>query len=209
VSKGHTPAQLLALASTSAGRTGRQAEFAAFVGWDKSHVTRLKQLGQLVLTADGLVDYPASLRRIADNADPARDAQRQVAAAKRAPAPESAPAPQPPAPPAAPTPDVDPKYASSRADKEYWAAQTAKLEYEQLVGKVVYRADVDKVVADVTLQFRQALENQPHRLADRLVGLDLAAIRHRLRDDGQEILAELARGFAKRLQQLGQQQGST
>lgn len=200
MSKGHTPAQLLALATTCAGRTGRQAEFAAFVGWDKSHVTRLKQLGQLELTADGLVDYPASLRRIADNADPARDAQRQVAAAKRAPAPEAAPAPPPPAAPL----DVDPKYASSRADKEYWAAQTAKLEYEQLVGKVVYRADVDKVVADVTLQFRQALENQPHRLADRLVGLDLAAIRHRLRDDGQEILAELARGFAKRLQQLGQ-----
>jgi hypothetical protein len=202
MSKGLTPAQLLALASTSEGRSGRQAEFAAFVGWDKSHVTRLKQLGQLVLTGAGLVDYTASLRRIAENADPARDAQRQ-AAAVRSPAPDPAPS----APPPAPAPDVDPKYASSRADKEYWAAQTAKLEYEQLVGKVVYRADVDKVVADVTLQFRQALENQPHRLADRLVGLDLAAIRGRLRDDGQEILAELARGFAKRLQQLGTQGG--
>jgi hypothetical protein len=200
VSKGLTPAQLLALAGKCDGLVGRQAEFAAFVGWDKSHVTRLKQLGHLVLTDAGLVDYPASLRRIAENADPARDAQRQAAAA-RSPAPPSAPE----VPPPAPAPEVDPKYASSRADKEYWAAQTAKLEYEQLVGKVVYRADVDKVVADVALQFRQALENQPHRLADRLVGLDLAAIRGRLREDGQEILAELSRGFAKRLQQLGQQ----
>ena len=204
MSKGLTPAQLLALADKAAGARGRQAEFAAFVGWDKSHVTRLKQLGQLVMLDGGLVDYAASLRKIADNADPGRDAQRQ-AAAQRSPAP-----PSPPEAPEAPAaPPVDPKYAASRADKEYWAAQTAKLEYEKATGLVVYRADVDKVVADVALQFRQALENQPHRLADRLVGLDLVAIRTRLRDDGQEILTELALGFAKRLQQLGQQQGAS
>ena len=203
MSKGLTPAQLLALADKAAGARGRQAEFAAFVGWDKSHVTRLKQLGQLVMLDGGLVDYAASLRKIADNADPGRDAQRQ-AAAQRSPAP-----PSPPEAPEAPAaPPVDPKYAASRADKEYWAAQTAKLEYEKATGLVVYRADVDKVVADVALQFRQALENQPHRLADRLVGLDLVAIRTRLRDDGQEILTELARGFAKRLQQLGQGSGA-
>jgi hypothetical protein len=199
MSKGLTPAQLRALADTCAGKVGRQSEFAAFVGWDKAHVTRLKQLGHLVITDAGLVDYPASLRRIADNADPARDAQRQVAAA-RTPAAE-APAPaQTPAPP----PEVDPKYATSRADKEYWAAQTARLEYEKATSQVVNRAEVTKVVTDVVLQFRQALENQPHRLADRLVGKDLADIRGRLRDDGQEILAELSRGFAKRLQALGQ-----
>lgn len=192
MSKGLTPAELLALAGTCQGRAGRQSEFAAFVGWDKSHVTRLKQLGQLVLTDAGLVDYPASLRRIAENADPARDAQRQ-AAAERSPAPE-----------APPPPEVDPKYATSRADKEYWAAQTAKLEYEKATGQLVNRAEVTRAVSDVVLQFRQALENQPHRLADRLVGQDLAAIRTRLRDDGQEILAELTRGFGKRLQALGQ-----
>lgn len=197
MSKGLTPAELLALATTCQGRAGRQSEFAAFVGWDKSHVTRLKQLGQLEITDAGLVDFAASLRNISENADPARDAQRQVAASRT---PDVAP------PPAAP--EVDPKYATSRADKEYWAAQTAKLEYEKATSQVVSRADVTKVVTDVVLQFRQALENQPHRLADRLVGKDLADIRGRLRDDGQEILAELSRGFAKRLQQLGAQEGN-
>lgn len=197
MSKGLTPAQLLALADTCQGRTGRQSEFAAFVGWDKAHVTRLKQLGQLVLTDAGGVDFPASLRRIADNADPARDAQRQAAAERSAPA-DATP---PPVPPAA---EVDPKYATNRAEKEYWAAQTAKLEYEKATSQLVNRTEVAKVVTDVVLQFRQALENQPHRLADRLVGQDLAAIRARLRDDGQEILAELSRGFARRLQALGQ-----
>jgi hypothetical protein len=185
MSKGLSPGDLLELAGTCAGQVGRQSEFAAFVGCDKSHVTRQKQLGLLVLTESGLVDFAASLKRIAENADPARDAQRAKAADQPAPR------------------VVDPKYADSRADKEYWAAQTAKLEYERLIGQLVYRADVDKAVADVVLQFRQALENQPHRLADRLVGLDLAAIRARLRDDGQEILTELARGFGRRLQGSG------
>lgn len=194
MSKGLTPVALLALAGTCEGRSGRQAEFAAFVGWDKSHVTRLKQRGQLVLTSAGLVEFPASLRRIAENADPARDAQRQVAA-QRSPSTDN---PRPPA-----SPEVDPKYATSRADKEYWAAQTTKLEYEKATGQLVNRADVTKVVADVVLQFRHALENQPHRLADRLVGQDLESIRARLRDDGQEILAQLSRGFTKRLQALG------
>lgn len=196
MSKGHSPAQLLAIADGCEGRCGRQAEFATFVGWDKSHVTRLKQLGQLVLNDAGAVDFAASLRRIAYNADPARDPQRQAAASARGAGTE---------PPPADTAPVDPKYASSRADKEYWAAQTARLEYERLTSQVVYRSDVEKIVADVTLQFRQALENQPHRLADRLVGLDLQGIRSRLRDDGQEMLGELARSFAARLRQLEQQ----
>jgi hypothetical protein len=192
------------------GRTGRQAEFAAFVGWDKSHVTRLKQLGQLVFTDAGLVDFPASLQRLAEHADPGRDAQRKVAAQRRAAAaaPASAQPPAAPpatAPPAAPGADADepddgsPKYAASRATKEYWAAQRERVEYERVVGELVRRVDVDKAIADVALQLRQAIENQTHRLADRLVGLDLDGIRARLREDGQHMLGEMSRGFAKRL----------
>jgi hypothetical protein len=203
------PADLRALASTCAGRTGRQAAFAAFVGWDKSHVTRLKQLGQLELTTGGLVDFPASLRRIADNADPARDAQRQAAADRRPAQQETAPAQPAAAPDTTPEADADkpddvdgPKYSAARATKEYWSARTAQVEYERLTGELVRRTDMDKAVADAAMQFRQAVENQPHRLADRLVGLTLDEIRTRLRDDGQQMLAELSRGFAKRMQQL-------
>jgi hypothetical protein len=203
-----TPADLRTLAATCApGQAGRQSAFAAFAGWDKSHVTRLKQLGQLVLDDAGRVLFAASLQRIADHADPARDAQRDVAAARRATAPQTAPAVPPPAgdrdPDAPEDPDDDPdapKYAASRATKEYWAAQTAKVEYERLVGELVRKADVDKAVADAAIQFRQAIDNQPHRLADRLVGKDLEQIRALLRDDGQHMLGELSRGFAKRLQ---------
>lgn len=189
MSRGLSPEALLRLADECRGEFGAQSAFAKRVGIDKSHVSRLKQMGLLVFDAAGQVDFEASLRRIAENADPARQAQRRVAAGGKADASGSA------------QDDEDPKYASSRASKEYWAARTAKVEYERLVGQLVYRADVDKAVADVVLQFRQAVENQPHRLADRLVGLDLAAIRARLRDDGQEILAELVRAFSRRLQE--------
>lgn len=186
-----TVADLLRLAQQAQqqGLRGSQAEFARFVGWDKSHVTRLKQLGQLVL-ADGVVDFAASLLRLAEHADPARDAQRAVAAPPSSPqgTPEDEDEDQGPT-----------KYAESRATKEYWAAQTAKVEYERLVGAVVRREAVDKAIADAAALFRQAVDNQPHRIADRLVGLPLDRVRALLKDDGQQMLAELARGFAKRM----------
>lgn len=195
-----TPDDLLRLAQQHAGRTGRQSEFAATVGWDKSHVTRLKQLGQLVLCANGAVDFAASLRRIADHADPARDAQRAAAARQRGGADDEA------------DDDDDPddterdtgskRYAASRATKEYWAAKTAEVEYQRLVGEIVDRADVERAVADVVTVFRQVVDNQPHRLADRLVGLELDQIRACLREDGERMLGELQRGFARRLAEL-------
>jgi hypothetical protein len=162
-------------------------------------------LGQLVLADGGQVDFGASLQRIAEHADPARDPQRQAAAARRPEADTK--------PPAAgdDEPEGDgnePKYASSRATKEYWAAKTAQVEYEKLVGELVSRAAVDKAVADAAHQFRQAVENQPHRLADRLVGLDLEQIRAALREDGQQLLGELQRGFAKRLQTAASSTGA-
>jgi hypothetical protein len=198
-----TPADLQRLAAETGGRRGSQAEFARLVGWDKSHVTRLKQLGQLVLAADGAVDFAASLRRIADNADPGRDAQRNTAAAKRPDAPAGAAKPPDGDDDKDKPDDIDgPKYSAARATKEFWAARTAQVEYERLTGELVRRTDMDKAVADAAMQFRQAVENQPHRLADRLVGLTLDEIRTRLRDDGQQMLAELSRGFAKRMQQL-------
>lgn len=196
-----SPQDLLRLAADTGDRFGSQAEFARLVGWDKAHVTRLKQLGQLVLTEEGRVVFGASLRRIAEHADPGRDAQREAAAQRRPAAPA--------APPAAPD-DTEPegtgpKYADSRATKEYWAAKQAELEYQRASGELVRRDAVEKAVADAAMQFRQAVDNQPHRLADRLVGLDLDQIRARLREDGEQMLGELSRGFAKRLQAMREQ----
>ena len=61
--------------------TSTQAEFAALLGKDKSYVTRLKQAGRLVITADGLVDVEKSQALIAATADPSR---AEVMAARNA-----------------------------------------------------------------------------------------------------------------------------
>lgn len=189
------------------GLSGSQAEFARFLGCDKSHVTRLKQLGQLVMADERTVDFAASLLRLAEHADPARDAQRAAAGSET---PEKPPPPAPGGPQGAPNDedeDQGPKYAESRATKEYWAARTAQVEYERMVGALVQREHVVKAIADAAAMFRQAVENQPHRLADRVVGLPLDRVRALLRDDGQQMLAELSRGFAKRLAMAAEGEG--
>lgn len=58
-----------------------QSEFAALIGKHKSYVTRLKQAGRLVLTADGLVDVEKSKAMIAATADPSRNAAVEARAA--------------------------------------------------------------------------------------------------------------------------------
>ena len=231
-------AVLQRLAAQHAGRRGSQAELAALVGWNRSHVTRLKDRGQIVTAEDGRVDFGASLRRIAEQADPARDAQRDAAARRRraaaaavavplavvaaptasaeasAPASHAAP-PAPAAPPAAGRPadipdaadygqdDADAqRYSSSRARREYWAAKSAELDYHRALGRIVERAEVERAVADVTVTFRQAVDNQPHRLADRLVGQDLDQIRALLREDGERMLGDLQRAFGRALDEL-------
>ncbi len=184
-------------------RAGSQADFARFVGWDKSHVTRLKQAGQLVMAEDGKsVNFAGSLRRILDQADPARDAQRAEAAGRRPAAAHS----QPPgneddgALPAGDSASLS--YATSRARKEHWQSELARLEYERAVGQVVPRREVELAMADAAMVFRQALENMPHRVAPDLVGRDLDAVRAMLKGEAQAILAELSRAFAQRLAQL-------
>lgn len=192
--------------------TGTQADFARFVGWDKSHITRLKQAGQLVMAEDGKsVNFAASLRRILDQADPARDAQRAEAAGRRPPA--AAPAPESTQQAALPPGNEDDgalpagdsaslSYATSRARKEHWQSELARLEYERAVGQVVPRREVELAMADAAMVFRQALENMPHRVAPDLVGKDLDAVRAMLKGEAQSILAELSRAFAQRLAQL-------
>lgn len=199
-----TVADLRRLAEQAGDQAGIQADFARYVGWDKSHVTRLKQQGLLEFNADGAVAFAASLRRIAEHADPARDAQRAATAGSAGgPHGQVQAAGGPPGPPGTPPAEgegvVSPQYAESRAAKEFWAARTAQVEYERLVGDLVRRQAVDNAITDAASLFRQAVENQPHRLADRLVGQPLERVRALLRDDGLQMLAELQRGFAKRM----------
>jgi hypothetical protein len=194
VTKPTTPAELRALAATCEARTGRQVEFAAFVGWDKSHVTRLKQQGYLVLVSGGAVDFAASLRRIAENADPERDAQREAAAARRVTTNVAPPTPSADAPddetdeePAANTPT----YAAWRADEKRWDAVKRRMEVKQAAKELVLVKRLDGPLADQLTRIRQRLESIEYRLADRLVGKTLDEIRNLLREEMEATLEDL------------------
>lgn len=198
------PPDLRALhaAAASQGMAGKQSAFAGFVGWDKSHVTRLKQRGQIVVRDDGLVDYAASLELILGNADPSRDAQRQRAAERR-PEPPARPPLDDGAPPEGESSDAM-AYATARARKEHWQAEQARIDYERSIGTLVPRVDVEAAIDDASAVFRSALDNLPHRVAPELVGQEVDTIRAILRGEVQAVLQELTQAFASQVAQAAQ-----
>lgn len=168
----------------------KQAEFARLIGVERSYVTALKKSGRLVLDAAGLVLVEASKKRIAETADPNRDdvklrwqQQRQE-------------------PEAAAAPVVDHDFQQSRAKKEHYQAEQARIEYERSIGKLIERQHVDAAIADVVTTLRHALENLPHRAAADLVGKDLDAIRALLKQEVHGALVELERAFGERMREM-------
>ena len=164
--------------------TATQSEFAAILGKDKSYVTRLKQAGRLVLTAEGLVDVEKSQALIAATADPSRVAAtegRQVDSA-------------PPRQAAAPGSDaIGNSYQTAKAVNEKYKALTAKLEYEKASGKLVDAGEVALFAADLAATFRGALEVLPDRLAPELVPLsETEVVRAVLVESFEQVLTDLA-----------------
>ena len=175
--------------------TATQAEFARLIGVQKSYVTKLKEQGRLVMSADGkLVDVEASKQRIQQTADPNRDDVSQRFEKPKAPDTNRQ------------TGDIGNSYQAARAVKEKYSAMQAKLDYEKAIGKVVDTADVQAVVEDVITQFRQGLENLPYRLAPELVGLDLDGIRAALKQEVFDALAKMQRGFVRQMEEIGKQE---
>lgn len=173
-----------------------QAEFARLVGVARSYVTALKKDGRIVLNAIGNVLVEESKRRILETADPNRDdvvsrwakarGETTIAATKEPEADE----------PESPT------FANARARKEHAAADIAEMERDKLRGQLVERVAVEVAVEDVMTIVRQALEQQPHRVAPMLVGQDLDAIRALLKQENNAALAGMVREFQQRIRQM-------
>lgn len=183
-------------------QTCTQAEFARLLGVAKSYVTKLKEHGRLVMSADGkLVDIEASRARIAATADPSKpDVSAKWVRPAAVEKPEAEDGDDVPA-------SGSSKYHDARATKEHYAALSAKLDYEKAIGKVVDKADVQAVVEDVITQFRWGLENLPYRLAPELVGQDLDGIRAALKQEVFDSLAKMQRGFIRQMEEIGKQEG--
>ena len=74
--------------------TGTDAEFARFLGVNKSTVCRARKAGRLVIAADGLVDFDASAARWHETAGGRTDVAARHAANRGAVIPKAQPAPK-------------------------------------------------------------------------------------------------------------------
>ncbi len=157
-----------------------RAQFARANGYSKSSVTRFQHAGRLVMVGD-LVDPVASLKRIADTADPARDDVTRRHAEGRADGGL-------PLPPQGSVGRADNGYQGARALKEKYAALSAKLEYEKAAGDLIAKADVDASLISFATSVRAKLEQMADQLAPVLGPVtDL--------DEVHALLSEHARGL--------------
>ena len=160
-----------------------QSEFATLLGKDKSYVTRLKQAGRLVITADGQVDVEKSQALIASTADPSRAAAVEARASEQLGKERSAPQDN----------AIGNSYQTARAVNEKYKALIAKLEYEKSSGKLIEADEARLFAADLAATFRAALEVLPDRLAPELVPLrETEAVRAVLVESFEQVLIDLA-----------------
>jgi len=179
-----------------------QSEFARLIGVGRSYITALKKADRLVLNAIGNVLVEESRQRIIETADPNRDDVMQRWARQRG-QPETVETEEPEG---EEKPVGGHDYQKSRAQKEHYLAEQARIQFERDIGKLVEKSEVDAAVSDVVTTFRQALENLPHRTAPELVSKDLDAIRATLKQEVHGALAEMEREFSKRIEQMGSEE---
>lgn len=192
--------------------TLKQIEFAALLGVSRSYITKLKADGRLIMVGDR-VDVEASRVRISETADPHRDdvasrwaehrdrAATAAASASDLPLDDDDALPED-APATSALRSASSSYVDARARKEQAQADIAEMERDKARGLLIERQAVEAAVEDVMTTVRQALEQQPHRLAPLLVGQDLDAIRITLKQETTRILSEMVHTFAKRLRQI-------
>lgn len=162
-----------------------QTKFADLLGVNKSHITRLKQRGCLVLDEQGLVLVEASKARIAETKGGRDDVAARHAAEK-----------------GQQTPKPDESRVSAQTRKEMAQADIAEMERDQLRGKLIERELVEQALADVVAFARQGIENLPHRVAGQLVGKDFDAIMATLKQEVVTLMGDMHREAGKGLAEL-------
>lgn len=175
-----------------------QSEFAAALGVHKSHVTRLKQAGRLVLDESGRVLVEESRARIAETAEPSRDdVAARYAAARGRRAGGAADQAQPAA--ADPSAErVGGGYQTARAVKEKYLALAAKRDYEQSCGKLIEAEKVRAAIADAVTILRSRLEALPATAGPQVAAeSDAARCVALLRDHVEQYLQDMSNHFSR------------
>lgn len=146
-----------------------QAEFARQIGVARSYVTALKSAGRLVLDSQGKVLVEESKASIArSNGAPERAAV------------------------------VEPVFSEARDKKEHYAAELARMDYEERCGKLMKASDVISVISSALVSLRTQLESFPDLMAPQLASInDEQRIRAMLADSIEALLAELSHQMAQ------------
>lgn len=177
-----------------------QSDFAELIKVKPPYVTRLKQKGRLVLTADGKrVLVAESIARIRAARDPARGGDRSAGAGdagaargtSNTPTAREAFGPQPQG--------NGLVYQDEAAREKRAAAQLRELELGERAGSLVIAAEVDLQVFNLARAARDALMAIPDRVATILAAeTDPIAVHARLTAECRKVCDELAARDATR-----------
>lgn len=141
--------------------TATRAEFARQRGVNRSTVTRWIERGQVVLTDDGQIDVAASEAMLAGTSG-----ARPDVAARHAVGRAGGQAAVPPQVPAGGDADrIGNSYQTARAVREKYAALRARAEYEQMLGNLLARDDVELAMKSIGAAVRAALDVLPDQTA--------------------------------------------
>ncbi len=166
-----------------------QSEFADHIGVNRSHVTQLKNAGRLVMQ-DGKVDVEASIRRIDDTKDPAKEGvakrHQQERSQKEQEKTEKAPIAS----------GSGSRFQLAKAWRAESDALKADIEVKTLCGQLLVADEVKMAVADGDTIIRNRLESLPDILAPQLSAeTDEQKIRSMLMDHIESLLGDLSRSF--------------
>ena len=191
-----------------------QSDFARKHGISKMRVTRLKQMGRLVLDESGKILESETIDLIRETTDLAKPSflDRLGGESDRSPREPSPPADIDPFAAAAGATDGAPitSYAEARAIREKYLALSAKQTYERESGELVPVSDYRHAVASAGIVFRRQLESLAPRLAPELAAeMDVSRVRALLAEAVEAVLLATSQEFERQAQRITQTVGVT
>lgn len=176
-----------------------RAEFARQLGCKRSYVTQLANEGRLVLADNGMDVLPdASRARMQATRDPSKAAVAARHAANRAPAAPEGEGGAADAPQRAAEAVESGDYQDWRTRSERAKALAAERELALSTGELLRADEVRGAISAAMTDVRARLEALPDLLAPVLVVIrDEPALRARLADEIETVLAEASRGLAQ------------
>lgn len=178
-----------------------RGEFARHIDVRPSYVTKLARADRLVFTPDGRhVLVAESVSRIAATRDPSRPAQRDL---QRTTTPETPQRPEKNADDDAPDgkdTSAARSFSAARADREWYNAGLARLEYQRVTGTLCETDTVHTAAAQAGGILRAAIERLPDAVAGRMA--DDPAVERRVRAAVQDEVDVMLGDIALTLQRI-------